>query len=176
MINDSPIIAFFSAACLFCCAALVFAAVPQWIAYNERLAHIKYYDRYISSSDEFDMIRQKLESKNKLLASKLSGITAETPPRTISDILQELIRHSKERGVMLAKIQPQSEPAPANAGYVPVLLETKTGYNKLRGYVASLEALPQILQIRKIAIEAAGDGELNVKLLVFCLAAAEGGD
>jgi Tfp pilus assembly protein PilO len=175
LIHDSPVIAFFCAASLLCCALLFFAAIPQWSAHAERLERVSHYDKYLSSADGFDTARRRLESKNELLASKLAVISPDAPPRTLPDILQELIRRGKECGVTLSKIQPQSEIKSADAEYIPVLLETSADYLKLGKYIASLEALPQTLQIRKLAVETTRGGELNVKLLVNCRIADEGG-
>jgi len=177
LIQDSPVIAFFSVTCLLCCALFVLLAAPQWHTYQERLERVKSYQAYISSTGGggFDAVHRKLESKNERLRAKLDSLTADMPSRSLSDILQELIRRGKDCGIALAKIQPQYETLPANSEYVSVLLETRTGYDKLGQYIVSLEALPQIIQIRKIAIETAPGGELNVKLLVYCLAGAEGG-
>jgi len=175
LIHDSPIIAFFSVTCLLCCALFVMLTAPQWYGRQERLERIQSYQTYISSSDGFDAIHRKLEFKNECLRAKLDSIATDMPPRSLSGILQELIRRGKDCGIALAKIQPQYETQPANSEHISVLLETKTDYDKLGKYVVSLEALPQTIQIRKIAVETMPSGELNVKLLVLCLTGAEGG-
>jgi len=175
LIHDSPVIAFFSATSLFCCALLVYAAAPQWFMYKERVERVRYYDTYISSSDGFDAMRRELELKNESLAFKFNSIVTDMPPHSISDILQQLIRHGNESGVVLAKIQPQAEIELADARYVPVFLEVRADYHKLGRYIASLEALPQILRIRQVAIETTRGGGLNARLLVNCLIAQEGG-
>jgi Tfp pilus assembly protein PilO len=174
LIRDIPIIAYFCAVCLLCCAALRYAAFPRWVAYNESLERIKYYDKYISSSGGFDEIRQRLEFVNERLRVKRSGILMENPSRTLPDILQTLIRRGNDCGVVLTKIQPRPETGPANSKYVPVFLETAADYHNLGKYIAALEALPHILQIRRFSIELTRDGELNAKLLVNCLIAANG--
>jgi Tfp pilus assembly protein PilO len=172
--HDSPVIAIFCIAALICCVSIVFIAIPQWSAYKERTERIRHYDTFISSSEGFDKIRLELELKNKTLKSKLNNASIHTPSRSISGILEELINRSKESSVVLAKIQPQAETRLANIISVPVLIETTTDYHKLGGFIASLETLPEILQISRIAIETNRNGELNVRLLVTCLTNAQG--
>ncbi|MDR2727823.1 MAG: type 4a pilus biogenesis protein PilO [Chitinispirillales bacterium] len=173
--HDAPVTALFSAAGLICCAALVFIAVPQWSEYKERTARIKHYDTFISSSEGFDKMRRELELKNEILKSKLAGASTRILSHSVSGVLEELIIRSKESGVVLAKIQPQAETKSGNSVSVPVLLESTTDYYKLSRFIASVETLPEILQISRIAVETNRSGELNVKLLVTCLVGTEGG-
>ena len=170
LIYDSPVIVLFCAACLLCCAAAVFLAIPQWSMYKERTERIRHYDTFISSSEGFDRMRKELELKNETLKSKHNSVPVQILSHSLSAILEELISRSKESGVVLAKIQPQPEIGNANSAsvHVPVLLEMTTDYHKLGKFTASLETLPQILQISRIAVETNRNGELNVKLLVLC--------
>ncbi|MDR0305865.1 MAG: type 4a pilus biogenesis protein PilO [Chitinispirillales bacterium] len=180
LIHDSPVIVLFSIASLLCCASIIYLAIPQWSMYKERMERISHYDTFISSTEGFDKMRREFELKNEALSSKLNNASSHTPSRSLSGILEELISRSKENGIVLAKIQPQPEIKPQSANsaltYIPVFLETNTDYHKLGRFTASLETLPQILQISKMAVETNKNGELNVKLLVTCLAAADKSD
>jgi len=174
--RGSPVIAIFCAAGLICCASIVFIAVPQWSAYKEHNRLIRHYDTFISSTEGFDKMRQELEVRNEALKSKLDNALAHIPSHSVSGILEELINRSKESGVVLAKIQPQAETKSASVISIPVLIETTTDYNKLSRFITSLETLPQILQISRLAIETNRTGELNIRLLVTCLVSLEGGN
>ncbi len=171
---NGPIIAFLGVASLLSCALFFLAVIPQWFTYKERVERIEYYDAYISSSEEFDTIRLDLESQNELLRLKLRGVSAGISSRSLSDILQELINRGKECGVVLAKIQPLSEIKSADAEMISVFLETNADYAEIGRYVASLETLPQIIQIRKIAVETTSSGKLNAKLFVNCRITTKG--
>jgi len=111
-------------------------------------------------------MRQELELKNEALRSKLNNASINIPLHSISGILEELISRSKESGIVLAKIQPQVETRSDNFISIPVLIETTTDYYNLSRFITSLETLPHILQISRLAIETNRNGGLNVRLLV----------
>ena len=175
LICDSPVIAVFCAAGFVFCASVVFIAVPQRLAYKERIARVRYYDTFISSTEGFDKMRLELELKNEALRSKLNSASINIPSHSISGILEELITRGRESGVVLAKIQPQAETRSENTVSIPVLIETTAAYYNLSRFITSLETLPHILQISRLAIETNQSGELNVRLLVTCLISAKGG-
>jgi len=176
LISGSPVIAVFCVAALVCCASIVFIAVPQWSAYKERTERIRYYDTFISSTEGFDKMRLELELKNETLRSKLNSASINIPSHSISGILEELISRSRVSGVVLAKIQPQAETKSENTISIPVLIETTTDYYALSRFITSLETLPHILQISRLAIETNRSGGLNIRLLVTCLVSTERGD
>ncbi len=171
--QDSPFTALICAGILLCSASVRYIALPQYDSLMEKNRKISHYDFYLSSADGFDKIRQEISSKNALLLKKLDSIPSETPSSSVSGILEELIGRAADQGIVLGKIQPLNESRSGSRLNVPVLLEMKTDYNSLGKFTAALEALPQILQITKIALEVDTHGLVDVKMLVTCFVAGE---
>lgn len=151
------------------CAALRYVAQPQWTSFIENREKIRKYDFYISSTDGFDRVKEEIDKKNTLLEHKLDSIPSRLPSRSISSILEELISRARRENILFSKIQPQKETKTNELVEIPVLLHMKTDYHSLGRFVASLETLPQILQVSKLALQTDDSGKLDIKILVTCL-------
>ncbi|MFP4013108.1 MAG: type 4a pilus biogenesis protein PilO [Chitinispirillaceae bacterium] len=157
------------AAALAFCAAMRYVALPQWASYSEKREKIEKYDFYISSTEGFDKVKEEIDRKNVLLKRKLDSIPSRIPSRSISNILEELISRARKEDIQFSKIQPQKETRKDGLTEIPVLLQMRTDYHSLGRFVASLETLPQILQVSRLALQTENTGKLDINILVTCL-------
>ncbi|MFP4678854.1 MAG: type 4a pilus biogenesis protein PilO [Chitinispirillaceae bacterium] len=167
--KDGVFILIICAAALACCAALRYLAQPQWVEYTGKKEKIKKFDFYISSSEGFDNLKDEIKEKNRQLKRKLENIPSQIPSRSVSGILEELISRAREENILFSRIQPQRETKTETQVRIPVVLQMRTEYHSLGRFIASLETLPQILQVSKLALEVDKTGKLNAKILVTCL-------
>jgi Tfp pilus assembly protein PilO len=96
-------------------------------------------------------------------------------PTDLSALLGVLIDRADSAGVRFVRIQPQGESSAGDYVLYPVVLEFATAFDPLAKLIASLESLPQLVRVDRVAVTAAHEGKLNVSILCTCfLHGAEG--
>jgi Tfp pilus assembly protein PilO len=78
-----------------------------------------------------------------------------------------LIARAGAADIRFVKMLPQQEVVHGDRIEFPVVLETTASYHSLGRFVSSLEKLPAVLRIERLAITAQ-KSDLDVKILITC--------
>jgi Tfp pilus assembly protein PilO len=158
-----------SAAAFVAVISLRAGALPLLDRLAGRRELLARYTDYVSREGGYEKIRRTIAEKHSLLNEKLSALSQNlSDSKELSSLLKVLITRAKDAGIEFVKMEPQ--PESKESGYVryPVLLELTTSYRSLVMFLASLERLPHVVQIDRLAVTARADGSLHAKILVVC--------
>ena len=170
--REASVIALLSTAIMMLALALHYIVVPKWNAVQEKKAQISHYKVYLSTQNGPALLRKEIEEKNVRLESVVSALSSGLDNSSISSILEILIAKASAADIRFVKIQPQTQ-APGSRAY-PVVLEMNTMYNSLGRLIASLETLPQLLRVERLAIETLPQGKISARCLVTCILSEKG--
>jgi Tfp pilus assembly protein PilO len=159
---------------VFSCASLATAALVRYFI-APRLAHLSsqraqaaWYKRLVSEKDQNQALIGILLGKKQELAKKIDQ--SKIPQQSAADLpslLQLLISKAKEADIRFVKMEPQADAARPRDGSYPVILEMTTSFASLGRFVSSLERLPHVLRIDRLAVTEEKTG-LDVRILVTC--------
>jgi len=142
---------------------------PYWKELNKTRSELKQYTSLISSSGGYDKIKTEILQKNVQLKRKVEKLSSGvSDSRDLSSLLEMLIGKASAADIQFVKMQPQPEEKKEDMLLYPVVLEITTTYHALGRFVSSLETLPHLIRINRLAINANKSGKLNVKILVTC--------
>lgn len=163
-----PVLAF-SVAAFLSAALMRYAFVPQWQGLRALRAERTYYKSLVSDTNRYQAIKTLLLQKKERLNRKYDSMIAGygSMPSDLPVLLQMLINRAKEADIRFARMQPQQEIRRQAQVECPVILETTTSYHALGRLVSSLEEMPQLLSIDRLAITAQKRG-IDVRILVTC--------
>jgi Tfp pilus assembly protein PilO len=166
-------VAVFSCAVLLLLALARYAFVPLWQGYRAANAEVSHFKTLVSDQDRYGAIRARLLGKQQQLAQaygRLAPLQSGPAAGDLSDLLQLLIARAREADIRFVKMLPQQETRRQAQSEYPVILEMTTAYNSLGRFVSSLEDLPWLFRVERLAITAQKNG-LNVRILVTCFLA-----
>jgi len=136
-------------------------------SYSEGAA---YYRELSSDKNRFQAVKAGLVEKGEILASKYRRIA---PPQSggqssdLSGLLQLLIQRAEDASIRLDKIQPIEDAKRSEKGEFGVVLEMKTSYQALGRFLASVEEMPRLVTVERLALTAGKNG-LDTRVLVTC--------
>jgi Tfp pilus assembly protein PilO len=161
-------------ALVFSCASLTAAALlryfiaPGLVSLSSQRAQTAWYKRLVSEKDQYHsltgiLIEKKDDLLKKIEQSQCQPVFAPDLP----SLLQLLIAKAKQADIRFVKMEPQAEATRSRDGSYPVILEMTTAFASLGRFVSSLEQLPQVLRIDRLAVTEEKAG-LDVRILVTC--------
>lgn len=149
--------------------ALKYVLVPQCTQLLTRQNELSKYQMLISSESGYSQIKQEIEEKIDLLKGKVNSFSSvSTDSRDLSSFLETLISKARASDIRFVKMQPQAETKTAEHILFPVILDMTTTYHALGQFVSSLEKLPHLFRIDRLAMECKNEGNMEVKILVTC--------
>jgi Tfp pilus assembly protein PilO len=159
-----------SGALLLSAAIARFALAPEVAAFRSTTVQLDYFKSLVSDTNRYQAIKDGLADKQNKLQHTLVSMGSnsdELNPRGLSELLQLLISRAGAADIRFVKMLPQQEVVHGDRIEFPVVLETTASYHSLGQFVSSLEELPSVLRIERLAITAQ-KADLDVKILVTC--------
>jgi Tfp pilus assembly protein PilO len=159
----------FSCAVLAALVVVHYAVLPQRTALRALSGENSRYKALVSDKNRYQAIKTLLLDKKEQLEGRLRSVAPQARGQSndLSGLLQLLILRAKDAGIRFVKMQPLDEAKRRMQGEYPVVLEMTTSYQSLGRFVSSLEELPRLLSVERLAITAR-KGMLDVKILVTC--------
>lgn len=130
------------------------------------------YRGLVSDNNRYGAIKEQLILKKSALEDTRARFALATlQTGDLSSILQLLISRAKESDIRFVKMLPETD-SKASPNSYPVVLEMNTSYHSLGRFIASLESLPHIFLIQRLAINSEKN-DINVRMLVSCVLAQQ---
>lgn len=155
----------------FCLFTMVvrYAIVPGWQRNTSIRNEVRNYKTLIQGDNEYNALKNTLREKQRLLEKKHTDLTQGlADPHDLSGLLQMIFDKAWEADIRFDKTVPQPEVQGTDYIHYPVQLEMTTSYTSLGKFIASLERIPQIVRVERIALTAQSDGLLYVRILITC--------
>ena len=166
-------LAVFSGAVLLSLCVARYALAPLWQGYRAVAAEVSHVKMLVSDKDRYGAIRTRLIDKQQQLShgyARLAPGQAGPAAADLSGLLQLLIAKAKDADIRFVKMLPQQEARRQGRAEYPVVLEMTTAYHSLGRFVSSLEDLPRVFRVERLAVTAQKNG-LDVRVLVTCFLA-----
>jgi Tfp pilus assembly protein PilO len=90
--------------------------------------------------------------------------------KDLSGLLQMLFDIAWQHEIKIDKTTPQSEVAGNEVVRYPIVLEMNTSYHQLGNFISSLERIPHILRIDRLALTLEKTGNIKAHMRVTCFA------
>ncbi len=177
LINESPLF-FVCGISLFLIALLIrFSILPDVAKLTTLKREFSHYKSLISSEKGIGKIKEDINHKIEILRSKLNLSTErKILSNDVSQFLEMLISVARKNDIRFVRIQPQKEESDEKSFLYPIILVFTATYHELGQFIASLEKMPTIFSINRVAVDAAAGGKCDVKLLVTCIVPKEEAD
>jgi hypothetical protein len=166
-------LAVFSCAMLLSLALARYLFVPQWQRYRVINAEVSHFKTLVSDNNRYGAIRARLLGKQQQLGlayGRLAPLQSGQAAGDLSGLLQLLIARARDADIRFVKMLPQQETRRQAQGEYPVILEMTTEYHSMGRFVSSLEELPRLFRVERLAVTAQKNG-LDVRILVTCFLA-----
>lgn len=165
----------FSAAVFTTALSLRYLIIPSYLDLQSKRQELKNYLTMISSENGYQTIKNEIMVKTRLLQNRVDTIAGTTTEsRDLSSFLELLINKARASDIRFVKMQPQPETKNEDFQFFPVLLEVTTTYHALGQFLSSLEKLPHMFRVDRLAMEAISDTSIEVKILVTCFIPLQG--
>lgn len=162
-------LAFFSVALFLSAACVRYLVVPTYLNFLSNRAELKNYQQMISSENGYQTIKNEILEKTLLLQSRVDTISGPSvESRDLSSFLELLINKARASDIKFVKMQPQKESRNEDFQFFPVVLDVTTTYHALGQFLSSLEKLPHMFRIDRLALESISDSSIEAKILVTC--------
>lgn len=170
LINEAPVLFIASSALFLVLTLFRYVIIPQYYQFTMlQKEHTRYRER-ISSESDYALIKEEITDKIAILENKLhSSGTTSSMPHDAGSFLEELISVARKADIRFVKMQPQEESRSEEYTYYPVLLDLTTTYHALGQFLSSLEMLPHLYRVDRLAINTVPTGKCSVKLLITSL-------
>lgn len=168
-----PLLAF-SCAAMLCLCLIRFVAVSQWTRALEVRSHVGRLEADLSVGGPQAM-KNRLSSLHDSLSAacaEFSGDYGEV--KDVSGILRLLIAKANAANIQFVKMHPQTETASETSAAYPLILETTASYQSLGRFIASMEALPRLVRVDRVAFTAVRGGNVEARILITCFLHANG--
>lgn len=140
--------------------------VKNIIIVRERVNH---YQSLIRGSSEYKELKDDIREKQKELEKKHTEITQGlADPHDLSGLLQMIFDKAWEANIRFEKTLPQNEFRGKDYIHYPVILEMITSYKALGKFISSLERIPQIVHVDRLAINADESNDIQARILITC--------
>ncbi len=162
----------FTALALAVCVLTVlvrYAIVPGWQRNASMRKEVMKYKTLVSRDTEYDELKNAIRGKLKSLEEKHTELTQGlADPQDLSGLLQMIFDKAWDADIRFDKTIPQPEVRGTDYIHYPVLLEMTTSYNSLGKFVTSLERIPQIVRVERVAITVLNDESIYARVLITC--------
>ncbi len=146
-----------------------YSIVPGWLQNATIRKEVGKYQTLIRRTTEYDELKSAIREKQQLLEKKHTDLTQGlADPHDLSGLLQMIFDKAWEVDIRFDKTIPQTEVRGTDYIHYPVLLEMRTSYNSLGRFLASLERMPQIVRIDRVAITATPAESVYARLRITC--------
>ena len=161
---------FFAVVCLFLSTLLFrYALVPVWQSGETVRKEVDLYKTLIDGSSEYDEFKKEIKEKHRELEKKHTALTQGlADPHDLSGLLQMIFDKAYQVDIRFDKTIPQQETRGTDYIHYPVLLEMTTNYTSLGKFISSLERMPQIVRVDRVAITAKNNEEISARILITC--------
>lgn len=155
---------------LFICTTLLHYAIIPTIKHSIILRdELSRYNMLIRGDEKYDKLKTEIREKQKELEKKHTELTQGlADPHDLSGLLQMIFDKAWKTGIRFDKTVPQKEIKGKDYIHYPVLLEMTTTYNQLGKFISSLENIPQIVQVNRVALIAKDDERILARVLITC--------
>ncbi len=156
--------------CFFICTLITrFMLVPIWQSGETVRKEVAVYKALIDGSSEYGEFKNEIKEKQKQLEKKHTDLTQGlADPHDLSGLLQMIFDKAYEVDIRFDKTIPQPETQGKDYIHYPVLLEMTTTYVSLGKFISSLERMPQIVRIDRVAISAKNKETISTRVLITC--------
>jgi Tfp pilus assembly protein PilO len=159
----------FSIAVCISLTVIQYGIRPQWenmsVAYS-RLIEVK---GTLAEKNIPEVLEKRLTTLHDSLDRNFKELSQEFgETKDLPAILRMLIEKANASDIQFIKMQPTSESASGKTGAYPIVLEMTTTYHSLGRFVSTLEAVPNLVHIDRIAITASTNATLGVRIQVTC--------
>ena len=142
---------------------------PLWQSGAEDRNKVFRYKALISDRSEYEELKTEIRKNQKRLEEKHIRLTEGlADPRDLSGLLQMIFDKAWEAGIHFDKTIPQQEVRSADYIQYPVQLEMQTDFHSFGKFISSLERIPQIVSVDRVAITALGQTSIEALLLITC--------
>ncbi len=153
-------------------ALIRYAIVPFWSGASAVRNEVFRYKRLIKAKDEYVELKNIIREKHKDLEKKHTELTHGLgDPNDLSGLLQMIFDKAWESGIRFDKTLPKKEFRGPDYVHYPIMLEMTTTYNSLGKFIASLERMPQIVRVNRVAITSKNNELISVHILITCFLA-----
>ena len=175
--GEAPLLCLFSAAIAVVALVAHFFIIPVYGTILQRRAALSHYQSIISSESGYQLLKKEIAVKIDTLQSRLAPLPEQK--KVTADpgsYLELLIAIARTSDVRFSRIQPQEEQSGTDLTRYPVMLSLTTTYHELGRFVSSLEKIPYLFTVDRLAVTATKNGKCDVRLLVTCLIPKGGSD
>lgn len=150
-------------------AGTIHFVLPSYNSMLQNRHKLSSYHDLTSSKDGYSRIKQEIEKKNVILRERVNTLsTSATDSRDLSFYLEMLISKATMSDIQFVKMQPQTETKTSDFTLSPVVIDLTTTYHALGQFISSIERLPHIFKVERLAMESKNSGKLETKILVTC--------
>lgn len=143
--------------------------IPTYLELKAGRLELKDYLNMISSENGYQTIKNEIMEKTRLLQNRVDTIAGTSnESRDLSSFLELLISKARASDIRFVKMQPQAETRNEDFQFFPVLLEVTTTYHALGQFLSSLEKLPHMFRVDRLALEALSESSIDGKILITC--------
>ena len=155
---------------LFLCTMLLRYAIIPNIEHSVVLGdELTRYKTLTQGDDKYNKLKDEIRDKQKALEKKHTELTKGlADPHDLSGLLQMIFDKALEAEIRFDKTVPEQEVKGKDYIHYPVLLEMTTTYNRLGKFISSLENIPQIVRVNRVAITAKDDENIHCRVLITC--------
>ena len=155
---------------LFLCTVLVrYAVIPNVKRSVIVGGELSRYKALIQGDEKYNKLKNEIRDKQKALEKKHIELTQGlADPHDLSGLLQMIFDKAWGAEIRFDKTVPQQEVKGKDYIHYPVLLEMTTTFNSLGKFISSLENIPQIVRVNRVAISARDDENIHVRVLITC--------
>ncbi len=130
---------------------------------------IKEYSVLVDDSKNNTILKAEIIKKQEMLEKKHTLLSSGMADASdLSALLQLIFDKAWKNDIRFDKTTPQPMITTKTSIHYPVILELTTSYKKLGSFISSLEALPQIMRVERVAITAKGREKVSAILMVTC--------
>ncbi len=155
---------------LFASLGLVrYIAIPQWESLGAGHSRLTAVKTCLSGRNGLESVKRRLMAKQDTLQGKNSELSrhfGET--KDLPGALRMLIEKANSADIQFVKMQPPSEGAPDKDGRYPIVLEMTASYRSLGRFISSLEAVPHLVHVDRLAVSAARNAMIEIRMQVTC--------
>ena len=152
-----------------------FIILPVWLTGSADRSNVFRYKALISGQTDYEELKKEIRQKQTLLEKKHTNLTEGlADPRDLSGLLQMIVDKAWNADIRFNKIIPQQEVRGKDYIHYPVELEMQTNFNSLGKFISSLERMPQIVSVDKVAITAINGTSIQGLILITCYLSKKG--
>lgn len=155
---------------VFICTALLHYVIIPNIKHTIVLRdELSRYKSLIRGDEKYGKLKTEIREKQKELEKKHTELTRGLgDPHDLSGLLQMIFDKAWQAEIRFDKTVPQKEAKGKDYIHYPVLLEMTTTYNQLGKFISSLENIPQIVRVDRVAVMAKDDKNIYARVLITC--------